>query len=327
MMARSRPLLLSSWLTMLAACTSSSPPPNEQPNEQPGHEPPTLVPEPIPNKPSPLGELMNEVILEEIEDFHAHACACDGARLRQQFLVHSPAEIEQFIGGERPSVQLLAIWERDRRFAADGSLVPASLDRFVRALEAAIGRRPSGWWIDQLASAKLRPGDDGGPPSYDVGLTEHGDRRGTWQAGPGGTRVRTDGAMLLSETAGQLSYDFSVGRVVLGPLPSDPGTMIEHVRVFASTIVYYATFSQGSGGFRFPLHAVDSKGKLKWTAEVCGPNRQMLGGVGHLIVEIVPTDAGIAVFTAESHGVALDVFDPDTGARTLAWSSDFWFAR
>lgn len=33
------------------------------------------------------------------------------------------------------------------------------------------------------------------------------------------------------------------------------------------------------------------------------------------------------VFTAESHGVALDVFEIDSGDRSLAWSSDFWFWR
>jgi hypothetical protein len=105
--------------------------------------------------------------------------------------------------------------------------------------------------------------------------------------------------------------------------------MIEHARARAGTTIYYASFSQGSGGFRFPLRAVGPDGTLAWTAEVCGPDRRILAGHGHLTVEIVVLDsgAGIAVFTAESHGVALDVFDPQTGKRTLAWSSDFWFAR
>lgn len=34
-----------------------------------------------------------------------------------------------------------------------------------------------------------------------------------------------------------------------------------------------------------------------------------------------------AKFTAESHGVALDVFDVEAGTRTISWSSDFRFAR
>ena len=35
---------------------------------------------------------------------------------------------------------------------------------------------------------------------------------------------------------------------------------------------------------------------------------------------------GIAVFTAESHGVTVEVFDLK-GTRTLAWSSDLWSWR
>ena len=118
---------------------------------------------------------------------------------------------------------------------------------------------------------------------------------------------------------------------------------LEIGRAPAGSTVYYATFERGSGGFRFPLHAVELGGE-RWRAEVCGPDRQILGGQGYLSVEIVvlgvpapaaspgvmrppPKSTGIAVFTAESHGVALDFFDPKSGARTLAWSSDLWFTR
>src|SRR5690606_25225933 len=137
----------------------------------------------------------------------------------------------------------------------------------------------------------------------------------------------------------------SMGRVELGPLPTEPDATLEISRARAGSTLYYASFSRGSGGFRFPLRAIDGNGRERWQAEVCGPDRKILGGLGYLTVEIVvlepPPDpgvapgskqpssgaTGIAVFTAESHGVALDVFDPQTGARTLAWSSDFWFAR
>ncbi|MFV8754195.1 hypothetical protein ACNOYE_26930 [Nannocystaceae bacterium ST9] len=302
-MTRARHLLSCSCLAMLAACTSSAP-------------------APAPIDPEPPGESMTDISLDSL------ARACDGARLRERIAERPAAELEAFVAGESASVRLLAIWERDRSFAADGSLVPTSVDPLARELEVAIGQPPPRWWLDQLAAAKLRPGEASGPPYYDVGLTAKGDRRGEWQAGPGTTRVRSVGALLLSETAGQLSYDLSMGRVVLGPLPSEPGTMIEHARARAGTTIYYASFSPGSGGFRFPLHAVDSNGSVTWTAEVCGPDRQALDGLGHLTVEIVVLDSGdVAVFSAESHGVALDVFDPETGARTLAWSSDFWFTR
>jgi hypothetical protein len=316
-MTRAKPLLLCSWLAMLGACTSSAGDANER-AKQP--DPPTLAPEPTPSE-APSVDKMNEALLDEL------ARECDGLRLREQFAVRSPAELDQLAVAEPASIRLLAIWERDRSFADLGPLVATSLDRLVPALETALGEAPPQWWIDQLGSATRR--DSKEPPYYDGLMTEHGDRRGKWQVGPGGARVRSAGAMLLSETAGQLSYDLSMGRVVLGPLPTEPGAMIEHARAQRTTTTYYSTFSQGSGGFRFPLWAIESDGSRAWTAEVCGPDRQILGGVGHLIVEIVvlASGKGIAVFTAESHGVALDVFDPVTGARTLAWSSDFWFNR
>lgn len=316
-MTGAKPLLLCSCLAMLAACTSSAGDPNER--AQP--DPPALAPEAPALEVPRVDEPRNEVELDEL------ARACEGARLREPFAALSPAELDSLATAEPTSLRLLAIWERDRSFARDGALAPASADRLTSALAAALGQAPPQWWVDQLASAKRRDGIE--PPYYDVALTEHGDRRGAWQPGPGGTRVRSVGAMLLSETAGQLSYDLSMGRVVLGPLPSAPGTMIEHARAQAATTIYYASFSQGSGGFRFALRAIESDASVAWTAEVCGPDRQILGGLGHLTAEIVVLEsgAGIAVFTAESHGVALDVFDPQTGTRTLAWSSDFWFNR
>jgi hypothetical protein len=276
-----------------------------------------------------IGELMNEVERDELAELDELARGCDGARLREHLGARSQAQLGQLVTAEPASIRLLAIWEHDRSFAEDGALSRSSIDRLSVALEASLGQAPPTWWIDQLASAKSRADDESGPPSYDVGLGEHADRRGAWQPGPGSTRVRSDAALLLSENAGQLGYDLSIGRVVLGPLPSEPVTMLEHARAQAGTTIYYASFSQASGGFRFPLRAIGSDGRLLWTAEVCGPNRQILGGLGHLTVEIVVlgSGTGVAVFTAESHGVALDVFDPQTGTRTLAWSSDFWFAR
>jgi hypothetical protein len=307
-------LLPCACLAMLVGCTSST----SEANERAKVDAPVVAPP----------EREGTSVIDD-EDLDRLALACEGEPLRQRFSALSPADLERLADEAPTNLRLLALWEHDRRFAGDGALDPSSVDRLDRELAATLGTPPPRWWIEQLASAKQRSDDAGGPPYYDTRRTENGDRRGEWQTGPGGTRVRSGGALLLSETKGQLSYDLSMHRVVLGPLPSDPGTMIEHARRQGATTIYWAAFSQGSGGFRFPLHAVDSEGKEVWTAEVCGPNRQILGGLGHLTAEIVVLEsgAGIAVFTAESHGVALDVFDPKTGARTMAWSSDFWFAR
>lgn len=299
---------------------------------------PAPVSEPTPERADPvMPESSNKATLEPL------ALRCEGAALATIFAKLDDAALAAIDDG--PSARLLARWEAARSFTADGSLEPDAVASWVDALTRELGSEPPRWWIDQLAAGKQRPGDERGPPYYDVGLTEHGDRRGELVAGPGTTRVRPGVAMGLSESGGKLFFDLSMGRVELGPLPVEPDATIELARARAGSILYYATFSRGSGGFRFPLRAIGPDGRDRWQAEVCGPDRQILGGLGYLTVEIVVLEpppepgvepgmklpsrgaTGIAVFTAESHGVALDVFDPQTGARTLAWSSDFWFSR
>ncbi|PRQ03898.1 hypothetical protein ENSA7_51890 [Enhygromyxa salina] len=283
--------------------------------------------------------------LDDETQLHALALACEGAALREQLAARTPAQLDSLADTAPPSVAMLAAWERGRSFDASGVLARASVDRLAQQIEAQLDLAPPRWWLEQLASARLREGDESGPPYYDIGLSEHADRRGAWAQGPGGLRVRPGAAMVLSAAKGTLSFDLSMGRVQLGPLPTDPGAALELARARGGTTIYYATFAPGSGGFRFPLRAIDSDSSVRWEAEVCGPDRKVLGGLGYLAVEIIviespPSDpdsralpgraatvTGIAVFSAESHGVALDVFDPNTGARTLAWSSDFWFAR
>jgi hypothetical protein len=321
-----------------ASCTTRE---DSGPKAKPAAPESPESPEPQP-APTPEATMDTKTIsgLDEL------ARSCAGAELRDRLTALSPAQLTALAKlpeSEAPSLRLLAIWERARSFSSEGNLTEASVTPLVAAIEAELGVAPPSWWVEQLRAAKLRPDADDGPPYYDVGLTTSGDRRGDWEPGPGGTRVRAGSGSVLSASGGQLGYDLSMGRVELGPLP-EAHTMIEHARALAGTTIYYATFSQGSGGFRFPLRAVAADSSLRWEAEVCGPDRKILGGHGHLTVEILVLEqgaategggpkmghgkiSGVAVYTAESHGIALEVFDPETGARTLAWSSDFWFSR
>ena len=301
---------------------------------------PAPVSEPAPAQSDPLVHDTPPAIPETLEPL---ALRCDGAAIKAAFAELDPAALAGLDHG--PSTRLLARWESTRRFGDDGSIDSAAVEAFALALARELGQEPPRWWVEQLAAAKLRPGDDQGPPYYDVGMTESGDRRGELVPGPGSTRVRPNMAAVLSESNGQLYFDLSMGRLELGPLPSDPDATLELARARAGSVIYYASFSRGSGGFRFPLRAIAHHGGEQWQAEVCGPDRKILGGLGYLTVEIVVLEpapgpdekpgmkiassgaTGIAVFTAESHGVAVEVFDPKTGARTLAWSSDFWFER
>ena len=270
-------------------------------------------------------------------ELEALALACAGHELRTRF---AELELGDLATNAAPSLRLLALWEQQRSFDADGKIEAPGVARFLAALEQVVGQAPPLWWREQLASAKLRPGDEGGPPYYDVGLQGQGDRRGPKITGPGDTRVREGAAGALAAAKGQLSYDLSMGRVALGPLP-EPGASIELDRAAAGTTIYWASFNASSGAFRFPLHASSAAGE-QWTAEVCGPDRKVLGGLGYLSAEILvlesrapgprklgstPPPTGVAVFTAESHGLAVEIFELSTGARTLAWSSDFWFSR
>lgn len=265
------------------------------------------------------------------------AMTCDGHALRAL----GPAALAQMQPDPKyRSASLLAQWERVRSFDEEGRLDANVAKTFAEQLRETLGYAPPSWWVEHLQTARRYEGRE--PPAYDVGLTEDGDRRGSWIEGPGQRRIRAYAQPQLGGDDDTLTYDFSMGRASLGSVPSGVDTMVELTRAHAGSVVYLAAFSQGSGGFPFPVRAVGSDGKTRWSSEACSTKRQSLGGRGHLLVELqvleqtppaggqkvrVPDPDGLAVYSAESHGVALEVFDLDTGTRTFAWSSDLWFAR
>jgi hypothetical protein len=261
----------------------------------------------------------------------ALAIACDGPALMR---LGSPAIAAIEEDESTLSANLLAQWERQRTFI-DGSISAKSVDAFVPALAAALDTAAPKWWVDTLKSAR---GGAGTATSYDLGLVDGGDRRGPLRPGPGGVMIRP--SLAVVESNGALAYDLSMGRVELMPLPETQGTAVEITRAYAGSTLYVAAFEPASGGFRFPLRAVRSDGTDVWSTEVCAADRKVLGGKGYMIVELVVIEdppakpgtmgstnpRGIAVFTAESHGVTVEVFDLK-GTRTLAWSSDLWSWR
>ncbi|MCA9662297.1 MAG: hypothetical protein KC486_28415 [Myxococcales bacterium] len=328
-------------VALLAACTTARPPADAEPRptadkgDAPMPEPAAAEDGRDPAAPVPA-DVASDEPLEPL------ALRCDGAALARALASRDLRALKT--GGDGPSVRLLATWEAVRTFGDDDTLAAEAVDALVEALTAQLGRAPPRWWIDHLASARWG-GDASQPlPYYDVQMTATGDRRGELVEGPGKTRVRPELLPVLAEGGGKLHVDLSAARVAIADLPENPGTVVEVARARAGSTLYVATYELGAGGFRFPLRAVTRDGQ-RWEATVCGPDRQVLGGVGYMIAELVvlePTpdpDArpgvmrpsagatGIAVFTGETHGVAVDVFDPATGERTLAWSSDLWFAR
>lgn len=310
---------------------------------------PPVAPTAAPASPEPPGSSAASDELRVLaQTIETHALRCEGAELEARLSALTPAQrvgLEAFT--EAPSARLAAHWREARRFTEEGTLVPGAADSLASIVAEVTGHAPPRWWTDQLASAR-RPTAPDAVAGYDCGLgpasTRGGpgsDRRGPREMAPGGLLVRPAGMATVGVAEGRMFLDLSTSRVELGPAPTAPGTMIEHGRALGGSSIFYATFAPGAGGFRFPLHAVDGRGNHRWQAEVCGPDRQMLGGLGHLTVEIVVIAStstsppgsmpaaveprAVAVYSAESHGVALDVFDPATGQRTLAWSSEAWF--
>lgn len=317
-------------LTLACACATTEPSPDAVAAE--------AAPEPIAAKPTTMPKSApDDAPSADIDaaQVEAEALRCDGPALMQRGA--------SAIGALSPddaalSASLLAAWERGRAFDDRGTIEPAGVDEMLPRFTAALGMAPPRWWVDTLKSAR---GGEGIATGYDLQMAQdgYGDRRGKLSRGPGGVLIR--GTSPLVESDGMLAYDLSSGRVELGPVPSHRGTAIEVTRARAGTTLYVAMFEPGAGGFRFPLRAVASDGKERWVTEVCAADRKVLGGLGYMVVQMVVLEdppakpgvmstsnaRGLAVFTAETHGVTVEVFELDTGARTLAWSSDLWSWR
>lgn len=299
-------------VALALACTPATPPPPQS----------AAPPDPAPASPAPRAP--SEPADTDTETLADWASACDGAAVKSALTDLTQAQLEALADrADDPDAKLLALWEAERNFGDDGKLDPAAAKAIVEAIARELGTTPPAWWGAHLASAHRY---DTGVVYYDSARTKDGgDRQGGLVRGPGGSWIRPGDAMVLVESSGGLAIDLSIERMSLGPLPSK-GQSLEVGRAGRGTTIYVARFEAATGGFRFPLTAHTPEG-LKWSAEVCGPDRKILAGIGWLTVEISANKDTVLVFSAESHGVALDVFDAEDGARVFAWSSDFWFNR
>lgn len=260
---------------------------------------------------------------------------CDGqalAGLRSHLGEDELAELE----GDEQLAPAARVWARWERIAHEGERADRmEVSEFGVEFERRFGISPPPWWLDQLSGGKP---SEGGPDSYDVGLGHDFDRRGSWKTLDSGGRIRADDAMVLGEQDGQLYVDLSSRRAMLGEAPKS-GWMVEYARPRGGLEVYLATFEPGQGGFPFPIRKIRND-EVDWETRSCGTGRFELGGLGHLTVDVVVIDenagsagrmtpskvTGVAVFSAESHGLSFELFDPETGERTAAFTSDLWSA-
>lgn len=286
-------------------------------------------PTPAPTKPEakPMAETPEPLDLVAMDEA---ARTCDGASLYAALEQAGPDGLRRLEAAEAAaSLRLFAAFERRRAFASDGAIDASGVRAFADVAADVLGFTPPAWWVEQLAAGKRSgPPHGDGSVHYDVGRTSEGDRRGALVEGPGGTRVRKDQALWLARSGDELAIDLSMQRVSLGPLPPANST-VEATRFRGGTTVFVASFDAAAGGMRFPLRAWGMDALL-WQTEACGPGRTILGGLGYATVELVVDPAvpdRVFVFSAESHGVALEAFATADGRRTLAWSSNFWFQR
>lgn len=259
---------------------------------------------------------------------HARTCP-DGASLMGRLSGAEPAALERMVAEGAPSLSLQARWERDRRFVAEEEglerLAPDVAKTFAEAVRERSGHAPPGWWVDTLASARRYV--ETGATGYDLGPQADGDRRGPLVRGDpfvtreGVTAKREGDRVTLEQGTRAVTID-----AVHLLEPTLPASTIE--LAFTPTLALAVPYDPGTGGFPFELRAFElGTGTPGWRALVCSAGRTMLGGLGYLIVELVVEGDAVWVYSAESHGVAIDAFALETGEPRLRFSADLWFAR
>lgn len=217
----------------------------------------------------------------------------------------SPTDLE-ILAKERGPASLQASWELHRKPAGKGLDGTGVLKFFARVGDR-LGNLPM-WWQTALKGATVH---DNGVTSYS--LMDTLVARYAHEVPWGKAKVRVPAGVVPGDIA----------REMVAPSMGD-ASHLEILRDKGSAFV--VAFSAGSGGFPFEVHRVDGT-RVVWKGTACSAGRQVLGGVGSLVVEMTKQNGELVVWSAESHGVAVDVFDAETGAVTLRFSSDLWMAR
>lgn len=230
-----------------------------------------------------------------------------GPAVHAAFSVLSPPELDALALDPERMPRLLAVWERERRVSG-GRLDPAGVTRFLRALETELGAPAPAWWQAALRSARFHPST--GATSYDVTSSRAARFSGTvaW----GGRTLRAP-----------------AGIPDLAPIPPPRGGAPSHVdAIAAGARIVVVPFEPGSGGFPLEVRAYRA-GPIEpaWTSTACSAGREMLSGLGDLVIQLDVVASELRVWSAESHGLAIDAFDLATGAPRWRFSTDFWFAR
>lgn len=233
---------------------------------------------------------------------------CDrGAQVHAAFAVLSPRQLDVLATEGDRTMRLLVHWERERSGAGAG-LDGDGITRFLRALHTELGRPAPAWWASALRSARAHAST--GATSYAV--TPAREARFTERVAWGSRTFRAPPGMPPLDGV---------------PLPRDATLgFVDAIQAGARIVV--VPFSPGSGGFPFEVRAYRAGPvELAWTSTACAAGRQVLGGLGELAIELEITTDEVRVWSAESHGLAIDAFDLGTGAPRWRFSTDFWFAR
>jgi hypothetical protein len=230
------------------------------------------------------------------------------------------AQRSQLAASDDTTMALTARWEIERRVieGSPGHLDRAGIDRFVAFVRERLGIDPPAWWIEALASAvvyaETRTTAYLGVNNEDYRPTSAGvETRASLAVIGDGDRVRLEAANLTAMVPGNaLTID------------RRPTSHLEaHVAAERAIVI---AFDSGAGGFPYAVRSFEG-GAERWSREVCGGGRQVLGGLGIQALAIVPRADDVVIFGAETHAVYLDIVAVQDGVYLARWNSDLWFAR
>ncbi|MDQ3032769.1 MAG: hypothetical protein M3Y87_10155 [Myxococcota bacterium] len=233
---------------------------------------------------------------------------CDqGAPVHAAFAMLSPPQLDALAADGDRTLRLLVHWERERR-VLDAGLDPDGITRFLRALRSELGRPAPAWWATALRSARVHAATSTTSYTATPARASRFTERIEW-----GSRTFVAPAAMAS----------------LDGIPPPLDATLDHVdAIRTGARIVVVPFSPGSGGFPLEVRAYRAGPvELAWRSTACAAGRQVLGGVGELAIELEITAEEVRVWSAESHGLAIDAFDLATGAPRWRFSTDFWSAR
>jgi hypothetical protein len=219
------------------------------------------------------------------------------------------------------AIALQAAWRELEEQLSDGanSLPALSLQRFLGLLEGRIRCKIPSWWEKALIS-----GDVHRTPRliyYAPSGTFKYQKMALDLFAPEGTSLGKDGGSCTIKVASKrVSLPIEIVEKAVAQGRDNLSISIGEDRAYVAL--------HDSCGFRYLLVCLDVNGKageVRWTSEVWGSGRRVLGGRGHHDVSLVEQDGHVIVFGQESHGMYIECFEVETGKNLFRFRTSMPF--